>query len=35
MWNLDIPEVLIALGVAACAIWAVYNRLHWNAGIRK
>jgi len=32
MRPLDIPEILIAIGLAACAIWAVYNwkrtRLH-------
>lgn len=35
MWNLDVPEVLIAIGVAACIGWAIYNRLHWREGIRK
>lgn len=26
--NLDIPEILIALGVLAGIAWAIYNRLH-------
>jgi len=26
--NLDIPEILIVLGVLAGIAWAVYNRLH-------
>jgi len=32
MRPLDLPEILIVIGLAACAIWAVYNwkqnRLH-------
>jgi hypothetical protein len=28
MVGLDIPEVLIGLGVAALLAWAVYNRTH-------
>jgi len=35
MRSLDIPEILIALGVAACVVWAIYNRIHWNQSIRK
>jgi hypothetical protein len=35
MRNLDVPEVLIALGIAACLAWAVYNRVRWHEGIRK
>jgi len=32
MRSLDIPEILIALGVAACLVWAVYNRVHLHPG---
>ncbi len=28
MASLDIPEILIALGVVACIVWAIYNRTH-------
>lgn len=35
MWNLDVPEILIALGIAACVVWAIYNRVNWREGIRK
>ncbi len=35
MRNLDVPEILIALGIVACLAWAIYNRAHWHEGIRK
>jgi len=35
MWKLDVPEILIALGLAACLAWALYNRLHYHEGMRK
>ncbi len=35
MWNPDIPEILILLGVVACVVWAIYNRSHYREGIRK
>jgi hypothetical protein len=28
MGSLDVPEVLIGLGLLAALAWAVYNRLH-------
>ncbi len=28
---LDIPEILIAAGLLACAIWALYNWTHRRA----
>jgi hypothetical protein len=35
MWRLDVPEILIAVGILACVVWAIYNRMHWHEGIRK
>jgi hypothetical protein len=35
MWKLDVPEILIVLGVAACIVWALYNRMHSRVGVRK
>jgi hypothetical protein len=35
MRSLDVPEVLIGMGIAAMLAWAVYNRLHRGAGLRK
>ena len=35
MWRPDVPEVLIALGLVACLVWAVYNRVHWREGAHK
>jgi len=32
MGSLDIPEILIALGVVAGLVWAVYN---WTHGAHK
>jgi hypothetical protein len=31
----DIPEVLIAMGLVAMLVWAIYNRLHPGVGRRK
>jgi type II secretory pathway component PulJ len=28
MRSLDIPELLIAMGILAMLAWAVYNRIH-------
>jgi hypothetical protein len=28
MGSLDIPEILIALGIAGCIAWALYNWRH-------
>lgn len=28
MASLDVPEILIALGLAGLLAWAIYNRLH-------
>jgi hypothetical protein len=33
--GLDIPEILIILGILAGLAWAVYNRLHPVAAARK
>lgn len=35
MGHLDVPEVLIALGIIACVAWAIYNRVHLHEGLRK
>ncbi len=35
MGSLDIPEVLILLGLLLSAVWAVYNWTHRNARIQK
>ena len=35
MWKPDVPEVLIALGLVACLVWAIYNHARYNEGIRK
>lgn len=35
MWNPDVPEILIALGIVACIVWAIYNRVHFREGLRK
>jgi hypothetical protein len=35
MRSLDIPELLIAMGVVAMLVWAVYNRMHPGTGTRK
>jgi hypothetical protein len=32
MGSLDVPEVLIAVGLLAAFVWAIYNRFHPNAG---
>jgi hypothetical protein len=32
MGGLDIPEILIVLGVAACIAWAIYNHRHPHTG---
>jgi hypothetical protein len=34
MRSLDIPEILILLGLVASALWAVYNWMHRN-GVYK
>jgi hypothetical protein len=31
MGNLDVPEVLIILGILGGIAWAIYNRTHQNA----
>jgi hypothetical protein len=28
MGNLDVPEILILLGIAGCIAWAIYNWRH-------
>ncbi len=28
MGPLDIPEILIALGIVGCIVWAIYNWFH-------
>ena len=28
MGNLDVPEILILLGLAGCVAWAIYNWTH-------
>jgi hypothetical protein len=30
MGNLDVPEVLIVVGILAGIAWAIYNRTHPN-----
>ena len=35
MRPLDVPEILILLGIVALLAWAVYNRLHRDAGAPK
>ena len=35
MGHLDVPEILIALGILACVVWAVYNRVHFHEGAHK
>jgi hypothetical protein len=35
MGSLDIPEVLILLGIVGILAWAAYNRLHPGAGESK
>jgi hypothetical protein len=32
--NLDVPEILIILGILAGIAWAVYNRLHPHAHVQ-
>jgi hypothetical protein len=34
MGNLDVPEVLIILGILAGIAWAIYNRTHPDPGKR-
>ena len=33
--HLDVPEILIILGILAGVAWAIYNRLHPHVEIRK
>ena len=33
--RLDVPEILIILGILAGVAWAVYNRLHPHVNVRK
>jgi len=33
--DLDVPEILIVLGILGVVAWAIYNRLHPDAGVRK
>jgi hypothetical protein len=35
MGAIDIPEILIGLGVVGCLIWAVYNRTHPHHGATR
>jgi hypothetical protein len=28
MGSLDVPEILIVLGIAGCIVWAIYNWRH-------
>jgi hypothetical protein len=35
MIHLDVPEVLILIGLAACATWAVYNWKHRHLDVHK
>ena len=35
MGPLDVPEVLILLGLVACAAWAVYNWTHPHPHLPK
>ncbi len=32
MGNLDVPEVLIIMGILGGIAWAIYNRTHPNPG---
>jgi hypothetical protein len=35
MGNLDVPEVLIVLGILAGIAWAIYNRRHPHPVINR
>jgi hypothetical protein len=35
MASLDIPEILIALGIVGCIAWAIYNWTHPHADSHK
>ena len=35
MAPLDVPEILIALGIVGCIAWAIYNWTHPHPGISK
>jgi hypothetical protein len=35
MASLDIPEILIGMGVVGCIAWAIYNWTHSHANIHK
>lgn len=35
MRALDVPEILIGLGVIGCLIWAIYNWTHPHPGTTK
>jgi len=35
MGPLDIPEVLIFVGLAACVVWALYNWTHSHLNAHK
>ena len=35
MRPLDIPEILIAMGVLAMVVWGIYNLRHHGVGARK
>ena len=35
MWKLDVPEILIILGIVACVAWAIYNRVHLHEEVHK
>jgi len=35
MGTLDVPEILIGLGVVGCIVWAVYNWMHRHQGTTK
>ncbi len=35
MGPLDIPEILIVLGLAAMVVWGIYNWKHNHIGARK
>jgi hypothetical protein len=35
MGTLDVPEILILLGILGGIAWAIYNRLYTNPGERR
>jgi len=35
MGALDVPEILIGLGIVACIAWAFYNWTHPRHGVTK